>query len=135
MPTALVIKVVMVLAGLSGLAFGTYDYISTKQDNATLALTLESTAYALGEYATRKEQEVVAYTEAVKILGRRDMTSRRKRDEQFATIEGRDLSEMARRKPAAMLRIINDRTARLLRKISGTDSDPGRPAPASPSAP
>lgn len=117
-------KIGLMVASLSGGAFLIWDYIDTKQDNAVLEATLSSTTEAFGQYATNIEQEVYAYSEAVKVLGERDIAARIERDERFSTIENRNLTKMADRKPNVLVRILSSRTARLLDALGSTGSNP-----------
>lgn len=134
LPIALVVKIVLLLGGLSGAGWFVWDYINTKKNNALLESTVTSVTYVLSEYATRTQNEVQAYSHAVLVLGDRDTAARKDRDEKFSTIEGKNLTEMSYRKPDALLRLVNGRTAGMLDAISGagTDGDTGgASAPAS----
>ncbi len=129
------IKVGMIAAGIFGSAFFVWDYINTKQNNAVLESSLASTTEAFGNYAYNVEQEIEGYSEAVRILGNRDIEERIKRDEQFAKIEGRDLNKMSQRKPNALNRILTGRTARMLDALTGTSKNAGSPNYASSGTP
>ncbi|MCF6327557.1 MAG: hypothetical protein L3J21_09740 [Devosiaceae bacterium] len=129
------IKLLTGIVGMAGLAFVAWDYINTKQSNAVLEATLSSTTQAMMDYATNAEEEITGYASAVKILGDRDGLARNERDEEFANIENRNLTKMAKRKPDMLARVLSRRTARLLGSLANDRSGAGIAADAAANAP
>jgi hypothetical protein len=118
------IKIIVVLALLGGLGWFISDYIGTKQDNAVLDATLSSTTKAFGDYATNVESEVEAWRQNFLMVNQDYQNARDERDEDFASIENRDLNKIHKRRPEVLARILTGRTNRLLDDIgsSGRDS-------------
>lgn len=117
LPNALVIKIVLILVSLSGAAFVVLDYINTKEKNAVLEASLESTTAAFANYAHDAETEIDAWSQSAQLLSEKYQISRDERDEQKKRISQTDFEAMARRHPEMLARRINAGTERVFSNL------------------
>lgn len=117
LPNALTIKIVLILVSLSGVVFAVWDYINTKEKNAVLEASLESTTMAFANYATNVESEIDGWSQAAQLLSEKYQISRDERDEQTKRISQTDFETMARRHPDMLIHRINVGTERVFAEL------------------
>ena len=135
LPIALAIKISLIIASLSGAAYIVWDYINTKEKNAVLEASLESTTKAFANYAHDTETEIDAWSQSAQILSEKYQLSRDERDEQKKRISQTDFDSMARRHPEMLARRINAGTDRVFSELERITRSTRNPKPSNPSTP
>lgn len=122
MPTKFIIYIILTLSAISSIGWFVMDYIDTKEDNAAKTQALVTVTTAYGEYATRVETEVDAWRTNFFDLSNKYQDERNIRNEKFANIEKRDIDKMLSKHPDLTINILNGRTDRMLKGLTGASS-------------
>jgi len=107
------VKLGIGLAVVTVLGGGGYYIKTLIASNAVLEATLESTAMAFGQYATKAESEIDAWSQSASLLSEKYQQSRDERDEKRKRISQADFTKMAERHPVMLADRINRATERM----------------------